>query len=249
MKRNKILVVDHDAVFREALIRQLRFYEEFDLTECATSSDAVARVGSAYWDAILLDTDLPDMEGRETCRRIRSRGVQSPIIMLSASSADVDTIRGLNSGANDYVTKPFHPGVLLARLRAQIRWHEQSGNARFEIGPYVFVPSIKALFETEANKWIRLTAKESTILKTLCQAGEHAVNRDVLLNQIWGFKANVTTHTLQAHIYRLRQKLERDPSNAKFLVTDPDGYRIEFDAADSSETDDDAWESAQFTAI
>ena len=117
-------------------------------------------------------------------------------------------------------------GVLLARIRAQLRQHEQSDDAVFTIGPYSLRPSAKLLMDTENNKKIRLTEKETAILKYLYRAGDRVVPRSVLLDEVWGYNAAVATHTLETHIYRLRQKIERDPSNAELIVTEPRGYRL-----------------------
>jgi DNA-binding response OmpR family regulator len=157
---------------------------------------------------------------------MRRQGVKAPIVMLTAVDTDADTILGLDAGANDYVTKPFRIGVLLARLRAHLRQHEQSEDAVFTIGPYSFRPSAKLLIRTADEKKIRLTEKETSILKYLLRAGNKPVGRDVLLNEVWGYNAGVTTHTLETHVYRLRQKIEEDPSNAQLLITEPGGYRL-----------------------
>ena len=146
--------------------------------------------------------------------------------MLTAHDSDSDTILGLDAGANDYVTKPFRLSVLLARLRAQLRQHEQSEDAVFTIGPYSFRPAQKLLLTEETNKKIRLTEKETSILKYLFRAGSRTVSRDTLLGEVWGYNAGVTTHTLETHVYRLRQKIEPDPSNAEILVTEPGGYKL-----------------------
>jgi DNA-binding response OmpR family regulator len=145
--------------------------------------------------------------------------------MLTAQVSDADTILGLESGANDYVTKPFKLGVLLARIRAQLRQHEQSEDAVFTIGPYTFKPASKLLLDGAGGK-IRLTEKETSILKYLYRAGERVVTREVLLHEVWGYNAGVTTHTLETHIYRLRQKIEKDPSQAELLITETGGYKL-----------------------
>jgi DNA-binding response OmpR family regulator len=123
------------------------------------------------------------------------------------------------------MTKPFRFGVLLARVRAHLRQHEQSEDAVFTIGPYTFRPSAKLLVDASESK-VRLTEKETAILKFLYRAGEQVVGRDVLLHEVWGYNSGVTTHTLETHIYRLRQKIERDPSNAEILVTETGGYKL-----------------------
>jgi DNA-binding response OmpR family regulator len=165
------------------------------------------------------------MDGREACKLIRKNGFKSPIIMLTGNDSDADMILGLDAGANDYVTKPFKFAVLLARIRAQLRQHEQSEDAVFTVGPYTFKPAAKMLIDQGGGK-VRLTEKETSILKFLYRAGEKVVTRDVLLHEVWGYNAGVTTHTLETHIYRLRQKIERDPSNAEILVTETGGYKL-----------------------
>jgi DNA-binding response OmpR family regulator len=221
----KILLVDDDDVLREALGEQLIMTEDFDVFEAASGSEAMARVKSELFDLVILDVGLPDTDGRELCKLMRKQGVKCPVLMLTGHDTDADTILGLDSGANDYVTKPFKFPVLLARIRAQLRTHEQSEDAVFQLGPYTFKPAQKMLI-TENDKKVRLTEKETNILKFLYRASERVVPRDVLLHEVWGYNAGVTTHTLETHIYRLRQKIEPDPSNAQILVTESGGYRL-----------------------
>lgn len=222
----RILLVDDDEALLRTLSEQLQLHEEFTTTAAGTGSEALKLAKSDYFDVIILDVGLPDIDGREVCRLMRRNGVKSPIIMLTSADTDSDTILGLDAGANDYVTKPFRLGVLLARLRAHIRQHERSDDAIFTIGPYIFRPSAKLLVDNETNKKVRLTDKETAILKHLYRSGDRVVGRDVLLDEVWGYNAGVTTHTLETHVYRLRQKIERDPSNAKILLTEPGGYRL-----------------------
>ncbi|WP_299562361.1 response regulator transcription factor [uncultured Sulfitobacter sp.] len=221
----KILLVDDDDDLRDALSEQLIMTEDFDVFEAANGADAMSRVKEAPYDLVILDVGLPDTDGRELCRLMRKQGVKSPIMMLTGHDGDADTILGLDAGANDYVAKPFKFPVLLARIRAQMRTHEQSEDAIFQLGPYTFRPSMKLLI-TEDDKKLRLTEKETNILKYLYRSPEGVVPRDVLLHEVWGYNAGVTTHTLETHIYRLRQKIEPDPSNARLLVTESGGYRL-----------------------
>jgi len=168
---------------------------------------------------------LPDLDGREAVRLMRSAGFKAPIIMLTGHSTDADTIVGLEAGANDYVTKPFRFAVLLARIRAHLRQFEQSEDATFLIGPYTFKPAAKLLLEPDGKR-VRLTEKETAILKFLYRAGERPITRDVLLHEVWGYNSGVTTHTLETHIYRLRQKMEKNPGSAEILVTEGGGYKL-----------------------
>ncbi|HTZ76309.1 MAG TPA: response regulator transcription factor [Stellaceae bacterium] len=222
----KILIVDDDEALRHSLAEQLELHQEFQVAQVETANQALEQVKQQYFDAILLDVGLPDMDGRELCRLMRRSNIRTPILMLTGADSDADTILGLDSGANDYIPKPFRLNVLLARLRAQLRQHEQSEDAIFTIGPYTFRPSTKLLLDQSGRKKIRLTEKETSILKYLFRAGDRTVGRDALLNEVWGYNAGVTTHTLETHVYRLRQKIERDPARAEILVTEPGGYRL-----------------------
>ncbi|MCR9158882.1 MAG: response regulator transcription factor [Rhodobacteraceae bacterium] len=220
-----ILLVDDDDDLREALAEQLVMTEDFEVFEADCGTAAMGRVKEQLYDLIILDVGLPDTDGRELCRLMRKQGVKAPVLMLTGHNSDADTILGLDAGANDYVTKPFKFPVLLARIRAQLRQHEQSEDAVFTLGPYTFKPSMKLLM-TEDEKKIRLTEKETNILKFLYRSTDGVVARDTLLHEVWGYNAGVTTHTLETHIYRLRQKIEPDPSNARLLVTESGGYRL-----------------------
>lgn len=222
----RILLVDDDPTLREMLSEQLLLHEEFSTVAVETGAQAIALAEADPFDIIILDVGLPDMDGRDVCRSMRRAGVKSPVIMLTGADTDADTILGLDSGANDYIAKPFRLGVLLARLRAHIRQHERSDDAVFVIGPYTFQPSAKLLVHERTHKKVRLTDKEAAILKYLYRAGNRVISRDVLLDEVWGYNAGVTTHTLETHVYRLRQKIEPDPSEATLLVTEAGGYRL-----------------------
>lgn len=223
----KILIVDDDADLRETLREQLWLQEEYTADEAGTGAEGLTLLENNQYEVVLLDVGLPDIDGRDLCRKIRRLGVKVPIIMLTGADSEADTILGLESGANDYVTKPFKFGILSARIRAHLRQHEQSEDAIFTIGPYSFHPSNKLLVEFETERKTRLTEKETSILKYLLRAKGKAVGRTELLNEVWGYNSNVTTHTLETHVYRLRQKIELNPSDAKLLLTEPGGYRLE----------------------
>jgi len=222
---SKILMVDDDEDLREALADQLVLTEDFDVFEAEDGASGLEKAKESIYDLVILDVGLPDMDGRELCRLMRKQGVKCPVVMLTAHDSDADTILGLDAGANDYVSKPFKFPVLLARIRAQLRQHEQSEDAVFTLGPYTFKPAAKMLI-TDDDRKVRLTEKETNILKFLYRAQDGVVARDVLLHEVWGYNAGVTTHTLETHIYRLRQKIEPDPSSARLLVTESGGYRL-----------------------
>ncbi|MDP3175421.1 MAG: response regulator transcription factor [Phenylobacterium sp.] len=223
-QRKTLLIVEDDADLRGALAEQLQ-QEDFATLEAADGGEGVRIAQEFRPDLVLLDVDLPDMNGREACRQMRAVGVDAPVIMVTAADADADTIAGLEAGANDYVAKPYKLAVLLARIRAQLRSHEHSEGAVFRLGAYEFRPSAKMLID-DGQKKIRLTEKETNILKYLYRAGEKPVSREELLAEVWGYNAGVTTHTLETHVYRLRQKIEPDPSNARLLLTEAGGYRL-----------------------
>jgi DNA-binding response OmpR family regulator len=224
-----ILIVDDDRTLRDELAAQLQLDGEFVVQEAGSVAEAVSTLGVAEqrFDALILDVSLPDGDGRDLCAELRRQGLRMPIIMLTGSDDEADVVRGLDAGANDYIAKPFRLGELLARLRAQLRIFENSEDAVFVIGPYTFRPSAKLLQEPQRNRRIRLTEKEAAILKFLYRAGTKPVARQILLNEVWGYNAAVTTHTLETHIYRLRQKIEPDPTNARLLVTEGGGYRLD----------------------
>lgn len=222
----RVLLVDDDDSLRQMLSEQLSLHEDFDVRDADGASSALALSKEETFDVVILDVGLPDMDGRDVCRLMRKQGVKCPIIMLTGADTDADTILGLDAGANDYITKPFRLGVLLARLRAHLRQHEQSEDATFQVGPYTFQPAAKLLVENDSDQKIRLTDKETNIIKFLYRADGKVVGRDTLLDEVWGYNAGVTTHTLETHVYRLRQKIEKDPSNARLLVTEPGGYKL-----------------------
>ena len=225
----RILIVDDDAELRDALVEQLSLHEEFE----ALAADTAARgmqaargaTGGGAVDLVIMDVGLPDLDGREAVRILRKNAFKAPIIMLTGHDGDADTVLGFESGANDYVAKPFRFAVLLARIRAQLRQHEASEDAVFAVGPYSFHPSSKMLTDGDGRK-IRLTEKETAILRFLYRSGQQPIPREVLLQQVWGYNSGVTTHTLETHIYRLRQKIEKDAANPDLLVTEGGGYKL-----------------------
>ncbi|KZL19628.1 Transcriptional regulatory protein WalR [Pseudovibrio axinellae] len=225
MTARKILIVDDDNDLREALVEQLSLYDEFETIQADNAASGIKKAKEDHFDLVLMDVGLPDIDGREAVKLLRKAGFGAPVIMLTGHDTDSDTILGLEAGANDYVTKPFKFAVLLARIRAHLRQHEQSEDAVFTIGRYAFQPAAKSMHDDGGAK-VRLTEKETSILKFLYRAGEKPVTRDVLLHEVWGYNSGVTTHTLETHIYRLRQKIERDPSNAELLVTEAGGYKL-----------------------
>ena len=220
-----ILIIDDDDDLRDDLREQLEEHSEFATEGAASAAEGLRLAIERRPDLVLLDLDLPDRNGREVCRLLRESGVTAPVIMLTAADGEADTVLGLEAGASDYITKPFRFTVLLARVRAQLRAHEQSEEVVFRVGPYEFHPAARVLVDPK-NRKLRLTDKEANILKYLYRAGDKPVTREELLAEVWGYNAGVTTHTLETHVYRLRQKIEPDPGHARLLITEAGGYRL-----------------------
>jgi DNA-binding response OmpR family regulator len=220
----RALLVDDDVMLRESLAEQLAQDDGFTPVEAGNCAEARERAVEGLYDFMILDVGLPDGDGRALCLEFRERGITCPIILLTAKDSDSDVIEGLQSGANDHVAKPFRFAVLAARIHAHLRNHEQSEEAVYRIGPYTFRPSAKMLLDPKGKK-IRLTEKETNILKHLHRSGT-TVARETLLHEVWGYNPAVTTHTLETHIYRLRQKIETNPGAAQILITESGGYRL-----------------------
>jgi DNA-binding response OmpR family regulator len=220
----RVLLVDDDQMLRSSLAEQLAAEGEFEPVEAGSCAQAREAAKTGLFEFMILDVGLPDGDGRKLAREFREDGVTCPIVMLTAADSDADTIEGLQSGANDYIAKPFRFAVLMARLHAHLRSHGQSEEAVYRIGPYTFRPSAKLLFDAKGKR-VRLTEKETNILKFLYRSGD-TVPRDTLLHEVWGYNPAVTTHTLETHIYRLRQKIETSPGQAQLLVTESGGYRL-----------------------
>ncbi|MEX0751864.1 MAG: response regulator transcription factor [Xanthobacteraceae bacterium] len=221
----KILIVDDDPDLLEMLVDQLALHDEFEPIPAKNGTQALEAARSGQIELVIMDIGLPDIDGREVVRMLRKDGFRAPIVMLTGHDTDSDTILGLESGANDYVTKPFRFAVLLARIRAQLRQHDAGGDAVLAIGPYSFRPGSKVLLDSKGQK-IRLTEKETAILRFLYSAGREPVSRETLLQEVWGYNSGVTTHTLETHIYRLRQKVEQDAANPAILMTESGGYKL-----------------------
>jgi DNA-binding response OmpR family regulator len=218
-----ILVVDDDADLRLTLRRPL-IAAGYALTEANSAAAAARVVAARRFDLIILDGALPDGDGGALCADLRRKGINVPIVMLSGLGNEEAVVRGLDAGANDYVVKPFRTSELMARLRAQLRAHDISEDAELRIGRFRFRPGDNLLIAFDDTR-IRLTGKEVAVLKYLFRAGA-TVTRAELLQQVWGYHATATTHTVETHIYRLRQKLEPDPARMRFLLNEDNGYRL-----------------------
>lgn len=224
----RILIIDDTGLICKTLSSHLVDTESYSCVCESVPEKGLETALNSYFDMIVLDIQSPSLSSLEMCKSLRSHDVVTPIVVLTADDSDTSTINGLDAGATDCVVKPFKLGVLVARIRAHIRQFEHSEDAQLSIGPFLFNASGKTLqlADGTAKNLIRLTDKEAQIIKFLYLHADRLISREELLDEVWGYNAGVTTHTLETHIYRLRQKMETTPSEATLLVTEPGGYRL-----------------------
>lgn len=223
---SRLLIVDNDVYLRTNLRQQFvaeGFKNVFDVGS-VVGLNAVLK--EANPDLILLDIQMTDGDGVEICKRLRSNGFTKPILLLTNKNDGFNIFDGLNAGANDYVTKPFRVSELLARIHAHLRQFEALDDVRFELADLNFIPSDKMLHKIGCERKQALTEKETTILKFLYRAFPESASKDELLTEVWGIKNGQTTHTLETHIYRLRQKIGR-LTGTPIVITTQNGYRLE----------------------
>ena len=226
--KGAILLVEGSDSFRQSLVEQIKFYAGIETFEAATASTALKLIEDWEFDAIVLDVSLPDFDGRDLYQLLKKRGLATPIILLIELETEIESILRLGLGFDQYIVKPFRLGMLLARIRCLVQGPESTKMPHIIIGRYYFEPERKVLIDRDTNLPTKLTEKETSILEVLYLAQGKLVHRSDLLDRVWGYRATVTTHTLETHIYRLRQKLEDVPSDSKFLITELGGYRLNF---------------------
>ena len=219
------MLIDDDDALRSVLRQQFETEGLSAIHDAATAQTAFDTIDDFAPDIVLLDVQLPDGNGFDICRTLRNRGFDKPILMLTGQDAEDDIVQGLEAGANDYIAKPMRMGELLARMNTHLRQHKLSDDARFEIQGLDFVPSQKTIASRASGTKIILTEKETMVLKMLNKNAPEAVSREALLSEIWGFQKGLTTHTLETHIYRLRQKLTR-LTTEPVVETTQDGYQL-----------------------
>ena len=221
----KILLIESDVDLREALCEQLRGTDQFEVFSSNNNTETIEKLRVQSYDMIVIDLHPLNNEGLEACRLTYAQNVKCPILLLTERNEISRTVFGQDTRASDFILKPFKFPILLARINIQLRKYEKSYDSALTLGPYIFHPAMKIL-KTDDNNEIQLTEKETDILKFLYHTVEDVVPRDILLHEVWGYNNSVTTHTLETHIYRLRQKIERNPSVAELLVTESGGYRL-----------------------
>ncbi len=219
----RLFIVDDDDLLRATLKDQLNAEGYSQVTTIAGVTELFQKLPECDPDIMLLDVQMPDGNGVDVCRHLRRNGFTKPILMLTGKNAEEDIIRGLEAGANDYIAKPMRMGELLARIKSHLQQHRASDNVRFQLGPLSFVPATKMLTNDESGQKQLLTEKEGVILKFLIRAAPEIVSKDALLKDVWGFRDGISTHTVETHIYRLRQKIARITSD-QIIRTTGRGY-------------------------
>jgi two-component system, OmpR family, response regulator MtrA len=213
--RGRVLVVDDDAALAEMLTIVLRT-EGFESAVCPNGDRALQAFRDFKPDVVLLDLMLPGKDGIDVCREIRAEsGV--PIVMLTAKNDTVDVVLGLESGADDYVVKPFKPKELVARIRARIRTFDSAGPEVLHIGDLVI--DVAGHRVTRKDQQIALTPLEFDLLVCLARKPWQVFTREVLLEQVWGYRHAADTRLVNVHVQRLRSKIEHDPENPEIVVT------------------------------
>lgn len=221
----KLLLVDKDEARRDRLAIDLTTQAKFDVSVALSAADGLARTRSESPDMVVMDGALPDMDGGEAVRRMRSEGFRRPIIVLTEDDSEAERVLHADVGANDFVNKPLRLATLLARLQVQMRQYELRDDTEVSIGQYRFVYSCRQMV-CNSGRRIRLTSKEAALLRFLYRARGQVVDRARLLEEVWGYRNSVNTHTLETHVYRLRQKIEAVPTRPSLLLRDTDGYRL-----------------------
>ena len=219
----KILLVNSDRDLSEALIYQLSLNDKYQIIESG-EDNVFTQINNNSFNIVIINSQPSKLNGHNLTKKLRTGGFKNPIIMLITQSDASNVDNKLTIEANEYITKPFKYPELLKSIELHLRQFERTEDTQYNLGSYLFKPNSKVL--ESKNKSIRLTEKENDILKFLYQNLETIVSREILLHEVWGYNSKVTTHTLETHIYRLRQKIEIDPANACFLITETGGYRL-----------------------
>jgi len=216
----RILIVEDDPAVALGLADALGF-EGFEVVHAATGEDALLRLDEGNADCILLDVMLPDMNGYQVCEAVRRRNLDVPILMLTARAQEVDKIRGLDAGADDYVTKPFALGELVARIRALLRRRDRATrpptSAPFRVGEWLIDPQAQTL--TRGRSEEPLSYQEVELLKYLYAHAGEPVSREELLENVWGVAPTQSSRTVDNFIVKLRKKLEERPDKPRHILT------------------------------
>jgi DNA-binding response OmpR family regulator len=221
----KILLINNDKDLGEALVFQLTLVEKYQIIETNDETSALVQINDNFCELVIINSQSSALKKCNLTKSLRSAGYNKPIIILINRNNNLDNSDDHNHKADEYIVKPFRYPVLLKSIETQLQKFKKSENTQYSIGNYAFKPNSKIL-ESNEGKSIRLTEKENNILNFLYKNLGNTVSRETLLHEVWGYNSKVTTHTLETHIYRLRQKIEDDPSKACFLITEPGGYKL-----------------------
>ncbi len=213
----KILIIEDEESILMALEDNLKL-EGYVVSSAPDGEVGLSKVLENNYDLIILDIMLPKMNGFDVCKRIRQEGISTPILMLTAKSQEIDKVLGLELGADDYVTKPFSPRELLARVKALLRRAkpQDQGIALFSFGDMEI--DFKKYEIKKKGKQIYLTALEFALLHFLVKFDGKVVSRDAILDEVWGDDVFVQPRTVDKHISELRKKIEDNPANPRFIV-------------------------------
>ena len=231
MRNRSLLIIGALAGLPRILINDIEDTDIFQIDRCETGAAALSRLStkSSSHDAIMIADEMTDTDAASLCMKLRLRGLNTPIILLGSAPqhqmSEDEVVRGLDAGANDFIAQPFRFGEVMARLRAQMRLHENSDNIVLTVGAFQFRPAQRMLQHSQTGARMRLTEKEAAVLKLLYRA-DGPLSRNTLLAEIWGYSETATTHTVETHIYRLRRKIEPNPQEISLLVSDHGGYRL-----------------------
>ena len=221
----RLLVVDDDVFLRTNLCQHLLSEGFNEVFEASTLLELFEKLPDVDPHLILLDICLPDGNGMEICRKLRKHGFNKPIVIITGQNSEDDIVASLDAGANDCIVKPIRVGELIARVRSQLSQHKASDKEKYSIAGLSFSPANKLLKAEEDRKKVVLTEKEATILRYLCAAYPVGVTKEELLREVWGFQIGLSTHTVETHIYRLRQKIRRI-CNKSVILTTQTGYSL-----------------------
>ena len=222
----RVLVVDDDQHLLDTVVDQIKQEGGYVVRGARSLAEGRSLLLSMDPELVILDVNLEDGDGRDFCRWMRESGYTIPVLMLTAESGEHETIDGLEAGANDYIAKPLRIGELITRMRVHLQQHQASSTARLTMGKFYFSGGHKTLTHIASGEVIPLTEKETALLQFLYDRREKPVGKKELLEKVWGYGERVTTHTLETHIYRLRQKVTRVEQTPLILTSADGGYQL-----------------------
>ena len=225
---NQLLVIAADQTVALRLTMDLEGCDAFRASHAVSLAEAIARAmnGAAVHDAVLIHVPATADNIASQCGRIRQVWPHCPVLVLAEQGGETSIVAALDAGASDVVVVPYRAGELRARLHAQIRAHANSAAASFAIGQHRFNPATRVLQDLTSGSSIRLTHKETEVLKYLNRSNGQPVTRQALLRDVWGYREGADSYTVESHMYRLRRKIETDPGRPRLVVNESGGYAL-----------------------